>query len=89
MQWIVKPSAHLKEYLQTDLARANKTNQSAFPPYDWFFLTIKSHFKDQYTIAIRNKFEMLEADAKNQSPNTTYNNFVTSYEQAAADVIPL
>lgn len=68
--------------------RANKKKQSAFPLYNWFLLTTNSHLKDSDTIADRNKFETIQADAE-ESSNITYNNFVTSHEKTAADVISL
>ena len=45
--------------------------------------------QNQYNIAVRNKFDALQADIETPFPNVTYNNFVASHEKAAEDVIPL
>ena len=63
--------------------RANKKQKSVLPQYDWSLLTTNSWLKDQYTIAVGNKFEAMQADVEAPSSNTMYNNSVTSHEEAA------
>lgn len=63
--------------------------QSTFPPYDLSFRTTNNHFKDEYIIAARYKFEVLQADAQESPSNKTYINIVTSDEKSVVDGTPL
>lgn len=69
--------------------RANKKKPFDFPSHEKSLLTTNYYLKDQYTIAVGNKFERLQADADEQSLNTTYTDFISFHERAAAHVIPL
>ena len=69
--------------------RANKKTSSKFPPYNWSALATNAELKEQYSVAVYNKFSALQATIAKPSPNETYNNFVLSHEEAAKDNIPL
>ena len=69
--------------------RANKKTSSKFPPYNWSALATNAELKEQYSVAVYNKFSALQATIDEPSPNETYNNFVLSHEEAAKDNIPL
>lgn len=82
-------SNHLREGHQTirlSLPPFDLTlGPTSFRTYGWSLLTsIISK-----TIAVRNRFEALQADFEESSPKRTCSNFADSHEKAAAEVIPL
>lgn len=56
---------------------------------DWSLQKSISHLKDVDTGVVRNKFEILQADGEELSPNATYNNFIASHGKTAAGVLRL
>lgn len=51
--------------------RTKKKNQFGIPLYNWYLLTTNIYLKEQYTFAVKNKFETLQADTEEPFPNTT------------------
>ena len=69
--------------------RANKVKSSKNPPFDWSSLKKDPDIANRFTVHLRNRFDALQTDNENNSPNTTFNNFVLSCEEAAQETIPL
>lgn len=80
-----------RKYIQTiglSLSlRANKKKSFDFPSYEKSLLTTNYYLKEQYTIAVGNKFETLQADSNEQSLSKTYNDFISFHERVEAHVI--
>ena len=70
--------------------RANKKKSSSNPPYDWSYLKKNTEVGNNFVISVKNRFAALqEANATNNTANTTYNNVVLACKEAALDTIPL
>lgn len=55
--------------IRLSLRTKKKKKQFGMLLYNWYLLTINSHLKEQYTNAVRNELEKLQADAEEPSPN--------------------
>ena len=69
--------------------RANKIKSSRQTPYDWSTLKKGSDIANSFTIKLKNRFEALEHENLESSPNTTFDNFTLSCEEAAKQTVPL
>ena len=69
--------------------RANKQRVSNSPRYDWSTLSSNTDIRNQYAVSVKNRFNALQVDTENPSPNTTYENFVTAHHEAATEKIPV
>ena len=58
------------------------------PSYNWTVLTSNEGIRKEY-IAVKNRYEALQAESKINSTNISYNNFVTSHNEAAENIIPI
>ena len=55
--------------------------------YDWSSLA-NSDICNHYSLAVRNKFDILQETSESQTPNEEYENFVSAHTEAAAECIP-
>ena len=63
--------------------RANKTKSSFKRPYNWSTLSHDHQIRQRYIIKLRNRFDALQVQEEEQSPNSTYENFIQSHQEAA------
>ena len=64
--------------------RANKRKANFQPRYNWSTLLNNEDIQNQYTITVKNRFESLQQEAVENTPDATYDNFVTVHNAAAA-----
>ena len=68
--------------------RANKKQALNRTLYDWSTLS-DPNICNHYSIVVKNRFSALQADDENPTANSTYENFVTTHHEAAAECIPV
>lgn len=69
--------------------RANTSKSSRQTPYDWSTLKKDTDIANSFTIELKNRFEALEHQNLENSPNITFDNFALSCEEAAKQTVPL
>ena len=69
--------------------RANVNKSLRKPPNDWKQLSCDVEIRDQFTITLRNRYDLLQEEENNTDPNRSYENFVNAYKQADEKCIPL
>ena len=67
--------------------RKNATRTTTTVPYKWALLNNKD-IRDQYVIALRNKFDALQEKTETRTPNDEYENFVNAHLHAEVKYIP-
>ena len=72
--------------IRLSLRRRNKQLKSIVLRYDWSSLT-NSDISKKYMVTVRNKFDTFQEIAERHTPNVEYENFVTTYIEAAVECI--
>ena len=67
--------------------RKNTSQTTETARYHWSMLNNRD-INDEYTIALRNKFNTLQDISEKLTPNDEYENFVNAHMKAAAECIP-
>ena len=67
--------------------RKNATRTTTTISYDWVLLN-NNYIRDEYVIALRNKFDAQQEKKETRTANDEYENFVNAHLEAAAKYIP-
>ena len=65
--------------------RANKKKKSQAPCYDWKEFSRNAELQNQYSISLRNRFDILRDNTNNV--NETYQAFISAHEKSS-DIVP-
>ena len=68
--------------------RANKPSKNS-QRYNWDTLQTRDDIRDQYTIEVRNRFQILQNENEEESANTIYQNIMKAHKEAAEKCIPI
>ena len=68
--------------------RANKMRTNIKTKYDWKHLVQNKDLQNQFSVALRNRYNVLQLENENKSADSAYQNFVKAHDETAQILIP-